>query len=73
MDSVVANEAALRPLQSSGAVVLDKGLPLVTTNEEQLKLPPCKQTEVSTPLMCLQRAPLQPGDNLYAQYELLHL
>eukprot|EP00969_Alexandrium_andersonii_P259405 11470733-Alexandrium_andersonii.AAC.1 len=73
MDSVTGNEALLRPVQSRGEVVLDKGLPLVTTNEEQLKLPPCQQTEMPTPLQCLQHSPMQPGDRLYAQYELIHL
>eukprot|EP00969_Alexandrium_andersonii_P014857 649120-Alexandrium_andersonii.AAC.1 len=50
MADIAGNEALLRPVQSRGVVVLDKGLPLVTTNEEQLQLPPCQQTEMPTPL-----------------------
>eukprot|EP00969_Alexandrium_andersonii_P294957 13037874-Alexandrium_andersonii.AAC.1 len=35
MAAMVNNEAALRPIEAQGLVVLDKGTPLVVANEDQ--------------------------------------
>eukprot|EP00969_Alexandrium_andersonii_P374047 15485324-Alexandrium_andersonii.AAC.1 len=73
MAAMVNNEAALRPIEAQGLVVLDKGIPLVVTNEDQDKRLPWQQTQQATPIQHHAGAPLQPGDRLFASYELVHL
>eukprot|EP00969_Alexandrium_andersonii_P268292 11855641-Alexandrium_andersonii.AAC.1 len=65
MVAITNKEASLRPIQNSGQVTLDGGIPLVSNNMEEIRELPWQQTETATPVQNLRCAPLQPGDKLY--------